>query len=201
MEPALEPFAARIARVERNAPRIPMISNVTGDWLTAAQAVSSEYWCRHLRETVRFADGVARAATHARSVFLEVGPARTVAAALAGHDAVAVLSSLPGPRDANGDRASLMTALGGLWLAGVDVDWQQVHDGERRRRVALPTYPFERGSYWIAAPEKPAVEHTAPLSIEIAAVSEITEDDELMEAVRAQLALMEQQLELLQASE
>jgi len=221
MEPALAPFAEQVARVERNAPRIPMISNLTGDWLTAAQAVSSEYWCRHLRETVRFADGVARAAAHARSVFLELGPTRTVAAALAGRDAVAVLSSLPGPRDTNGDRASLMTALGGLWLAGVDVDWQQVHDGARRRRVALPTYPFERGSYWIAAPEPggsgraggagrsdqtqsdpPGLPGPPALpALDVAALSEITENNDLMETFRAQLTLMEQQLELLQVSE
>ena len=198
MEPVLEPFAMRVAGVERQPPRIPVISNLTGDWLTAAQAVSPAYWCRHLREMVRFADGIARAAAHARSVFVEVGPARTLAAALAGQ-AGTVLSSLPAPREGSSDRASLVSALAGLWLAGIEIDWPQVHDGEHRQRVPLPTYAFERRSYWIA-PSAGAPAIGTP--VEAADHAEtVHEDDELVRAVRAQLALMEQQLELLQVSE
>jgi acyl transferase domain-containing protein len=235
MDAALEPFASRVAGLERRPPRIPVVSNVTGDWLTAADAMSPAYWSRHLRQTVRFADGVRRAAAHARSVFLEVGPARTLAAALAGQQEAAVVSSLPTPRDGSSDRASLVSALGGLWLAGVEIDWTQVHDGERRRRVPLPTYPFERRSYWITAPASAAPAQLDPfdrshqpsalshvviaqparpdpsdhshqpsaLSHVVTAPPALIEDeaDDLVKAIRAQLILMEQQLELLQLSE
>jgi amino acid adenylation domain-containing protein len=208
MDPALEPFAARVADVPRHAPRIPVISNLTGDWLTASEAVSPTYWRRHLRETVRFADGIRRAAAHAPSVFLEVGPGRTVRTAFGSQPAAPVLSSLPAAGDRTDDRASLVAALGGLWLAGVDIDWQQVHDGERLRRVALPTYPFERRSYWIATaaarPEGGGLIEEPPCSgrsSDRPDADGANEDAELVRAIREQLALMEQQLELLQVSE
>jgi phthiocerol/phenolphthiocerol synthesis type-I polyketide synthase E len=216
MDPVLAAFAVQVQSLERRPPQIPVISNVTGDWLTAAEAVSPDYWCRHLRQTVRFADGIARAAGHARSVFLEVGPGATLKTALAGHDAVAVLSSMRAPREASSDRASLSSALGGLWLAGVDIDWPQVHDGERRRRVPLPTYPFERRSYWIAAAAAtsatPAADTAVTPLIEPASRSAkafgaadqaegANDDDTLVRTIQAQLGLMEQQLELLQVTE
>ena len=128
------------------------------------------------------------------------------------------------PRDGSSDRASLVSALGGLWLAGVEIDWTQVHDGERRRRVPLPTYPFERRSYWITAPGGAALDHShqpsalshvvtanpadhshqpSALSHLVIAPPALIEDeaDDLVQAIRAQLTLMERQLELLQLSE
>jgi len=243
MEPALAPFAACVAAVARLAPTIPIVSNLTGDWLTDAQAMSPEYWRRHLRETVRFADGVARAAAHGPTVFLEVGPAQTLRASLAAVANVGVVSSLPGPREHDAERMSMTAALGALWAAGVSIDWAAVHRGERRRRVALPTYPFERQSYWIdgraATPkELPCDSPTSPANRSAraddsalrtdadvarrlqpsgrgggAALSGsrdrgtagvpgvLSGGDDLVLAVRAQLALMEQQLELLRTVE
>ncbi|MEO6191568.1 MAG: amino acid adenylation domain-containing protein, partial [Thermoanaerobaculia bacterium] len=143
MEPALEPFAERVRRVRLSPPSIPFVSNVTGTWITAGQATDPEYWARQIRATVRFADGLAALAEEPDRLLLEVGPGNTLTTLAREAGAVAV-ASLPHASDRRGDHAFLLTALGRLWLAGIVPDWRALHEGERRLRVALPTYPFER---------------------------------------------------------
>jgi phthiocerol/phenolphthiocerol synthesis type-I polyketide synthase E len=153
MEPILERFAEEVARVRRNPPRIPVVSNVTGTWLTAAEATDPLYWARHLRRPVRFADGLDAVLQEPGRVLLEVGPGRTLTTFANRHPRRApghvALPSMRHPHDAQPDAAFLLTALGRLWLAGVEVDWSGYRSGERRRRIPLPTYPFERQRYWI----------------------------------------------------
>ncbi len=165
MDPILEPFRQRVARLRRQAPSRPFLSNVTGDWITAEQATDPGYWSRHLRERVRFADGLGRLLQEREGVvLLEVGPGRTLSALArqsveAGRSVVAV-PSLRHPKEAEEDRALLLRALGRLWLGGVTIDFARLHEGERRRRVPLPTYPFERRRYWVD-PERGAKVATA----------------------------------------
>jgi acyl transferase domain-containing protein len=171
MDPVLDRFTAELARVALRAPEIPFLSNVTGTWITAEQATDSGYWARHLRQPVRFAAGVAELLHDPRRVLLEVGPGRTLATLAGRHPArteQAVIASLGHPQDAfsNGaDEAAVLTALGRLWLAGLQLDWMGFHAGETRRRIPLPTYPFERRRYWIEAGAEsaaaPAVEPAA----------------------------------------
>ncbi len=153
MEPALAAFAARVAQVERRAPRIPFLSNVTGTWITDEQAVDPAYWSAHLRSTVRFAAAVEELAREPERLFLEVGPGHSLANLVRRHPArsarQAVLSSLRPPSEAGEDREILLGTLGRLWLAGQRIDWTAAHAGERRLRVALPTYPFERRRFWL----------------------------------------------------
>ncbi|HKV08164.1 MAG TPA: condensation domain-containing protein, partial [Thermoanaerobaculia bacterium] len=106
------------------------------------------------RETVRFAEGLTTLLAGSRAALLEVGPGSTLAG-LARHQSDPV-SSLPRAGAAEAGSAALLGALGRLWLAGVDADWPAFHGGARRRRVPLPTYPFERRRYWIDS--KPAAE-------------------------------------------
>jgi amino acid adenylation domain-containing protein len=148
MEPALEPFAARVRRVRLSPPSIPFVSNLTGTWITAGQATDPEYWARQIRATVRFADGLAALAAEPDRLLLEVGPGNTLTTLAREAGAVAV-ASLPHAGDRRNDHAFLLTALGRLWLAGIVPDWNALHAGERRLRVALPTYPFERQRYWV----------------------------------------------------
>jgi amino acid adenylation domain-containing protein len=164
MEPILGPFAEQVARMERRPPSVPCISNLTGSWLTAAEATDPGYWARHLRAPVRFGDGVARLLSEplpaGPPVLLEIGPGRTLASlvrqqAVAGA-APAAISSMRHPKDAEPDDAVLLKALGRLWLAGAEVDWRGFSAGERRRRVPLPTYPFQRRRFWIDAPRREA---------------------------------------------
>ena len=155
MQAAAEPFARRVAEVSMRAPKIPYISNVTGDWIRPEEATDPDYWVRHMCETVRFTEGLEKLLEDSRTVFLEVGPGRTLssfARHVAGnrHPAIASLRAVDDPIP---DDAFLLGALGRLWLAGVDVEWPALYAGESRRRVRLPAYPFERRRYWIEAKE------------------------------------------------
>jgi acyl transferase domain-containing protein len=153
MDPILDSFAALCGRVHLQAPVIPFLSNVTGGWISAEQAIDPAYWAGHVRRTVRFADNVAALAEDPSRVLLEVGPGASLASLAkqqAGPETIAV-ASLRHPREGGDDEIALLEALGKLWCAGVDVDWPAFHQGYDRRRIPLPTYPFERRRYWIEA--------------------------------------------------
>ncbi|MEA2601554.1 MAG: hypothetical protein QOF89_2546 [Acidobacteriota bacterium] len=148
MEPVLEPFAERVRQVRLAPPSMPFVSNATGTWITAEQATDPLYWARQIRATVRFADGLTTLRSEPDRLLLEVGPGNTLTTLAREAGAVAV-ASLPHASDRRDDHAFLLTALGRLWLAGIMPDWRALHAGERRRRVPLPTYPFERQRYWV----------------------------------------------------
>jgi acyl transferase domain-containing protein/acyl carrier protein len=153
MEPMLSEFGRHLGRLNLNPPRIPYLSNVTGTWITAAEAIDPAYWVNHLRRTVRFADGVAELLRDEHRVFLEVGPGRSLGSALSqAGDAAAgrtVLASMPHPRDRQADTAFILHTLGALWSEGAAVDWAGFQTHEQTRRLPLPTYPFERQRYWL----------------------------------------------------
>jgi phthiocerol/phenolphthiocerol synthesis type-I polyketide synthase E len=154
MAPILEPFAELVKTVKLNAPRIPFVSSVTGTWITPDDATDPGYWARHLRQTVRFSDCLQTLLQDPKRVLLEVGPGRTLATLAMQHPArdkrQVVLASTRHPKEEIPDLAFLLDTLGQLWLAGVPVDWSGFYADERRRRVSLPTYPFERKRYWIS---------------------------------------------------
>ncbi len=155
MDPILPRFTARLRRVPLAPPRLPYLSNLTGTWITAAQATDPAYWAEHLRRTVRFGDGVAELLKEPQAALLEVGPGRTLKTLTRWHRDKApqqvVETSLPHPSEAGEDDAFFLAAAGRLWLAGVALDPAPRAVGERRRRLALPTYPFERQRYWVEA--------------------------------------------------
>ncbi|HWM89153.1 MAG TPA: beta-ketoacyl synthase N-terminal-like domain-containing protein [Thermoanaerobaculia bacterium] len=154
VEPMLAAWEEELRRAPLAPPRIPFLSNVTGTWIEPGQAQSPGYWVEHLRRTVRFADGLRELLRERGRVLLEVGPGQTLAAlalrnARPGETPVAV-PSLPREGDAAPAHDALLNALGRLWTAGVEVDWKTRGPGGGRR-VPLPTYPFERQSYWVEA--------------------------------------------------
>ncbi|WP_420126754.1 beta-ketoacyl synthase N-terminal-like domain-containing protein [Longimicrobium sp.] len=154
MDPAVAPIEALVARMRLDAPKIPMISNVSGTWITAAEATDPRYWARHTRETVRFDRGAGELAGTGR-VLVEVGPGQTLSTFIRQRGdagAVPVIPTLRYPYDRTPDAAFLLGALSRLWLAGVTPDWAAFHQGERLNRVPLPTYPWERQRYWIPVP-------------------------------------------------
>ena len=131
------------------------MSNVTGRWITAGEATDPGYWARHLRGTVRFSDGLAVLLEKPERAFLELGPGQTLATLARQHPAappVVAASALRHATDARSDGEQLLGRVARLWAAGGAVDWGGFHGGERRRRVPLPTYPFERRRYWIDPP-------------------------------------------------
>ena len=154
-EPVMAPFQARIAAAEPRVPEIPFVSSSTGRWIDAAEAADPGYWARHLRQPVRFSDGVETLRAEPGMVFLEVGPGAGLAPLLRWHlDSPGerpVIAAMRQPKDTSSDVAALLGALGRLWVSGVRVDWQSFYAGQGRRRVPLPTYPFERRRHWIEA--------------------------------------------------
>jgi phthiocerol/phenolphthiocerol synthesis type-I polyketide synthase E len=152
MEPALDAFAARVARARMKEPRIPFVSNRTGTWITAEQATDSAYWAGHLRDTVRFSEGLATLLADPKRTLLEVGPGHTlVALAKRRHSAVIALASLPHPRQPEADEVFFLQTAARLWTAGIAVDWSSRDHYRGQRRVVLPTYAFDRERYWVDA--------------------------------------------------
>ena len=163
MDPILESFRARMREVSLRPPRIPYLSNLTGTWITPAEATDPEYWAKHLRNTVRFSDCVTELLRQPGRVMIEVGPGQTLAALVRQHigksttgDSAKVFSTLRRREETVPDTAFLLETLGRLWIGGQSVDWSGLHRGEAASRIPLPTYPFERQRFWIEPDERDA---------------------------------------------
>ncbi|MEM9905081.1 MAG: SDR family NAD(P)-dependent oxidoreductase [Cyanobacteria bacterium P01_D01_bin.44] len=153
MEPILATFTERVKQVRLSAPQIPYLSNVTGTWMTAEEATSPLYWAKHLRQPVRWASGLATLLQASSQILLELGPGRSLTTLAKRHPEKTpeqlVVSCLRHPQEAGSDVGFLLKTVGQLWLAGVDIDWAGFYAQERRHRLPLPTYPFERQRYWV----------------------------------------------------
>ncbi len=166
MDPVLAVFTEQVRRAGPKPPRIPIASNVTGRWLTDAEATDPAYWARHLRQTVRFSDCLQEVMREPGRVLLEVGPGYTFTVLVNQQPGRSkehiVLSSMRPPRSPRPDSAFILHTLGQLWLAGVTIDWRSFAGGERRLRAPLPTYPFERKRCWIDAKLREVTSGAAP---------------------------------------
>ena len=167
MDAAAEAFRAGVAKLRLSPPRIPLMSTATGAWLAAREAVDPAHWARQLRHAVRFSDAVTALSDKPGAIFVEVGPGSTLST-LAKQQGVTALAMLPLRSGVEEEHAPL-SSLGELWLAGARLDWEGLGGGDRRR-VRLPTYPFERTRHWVepaghAPRTSAAVEpvHAAPL--------------------------------------
>jgi phthiocerol/phenolphthiocerol synthesis type-I polyketide synthase E len=150
MDPMLKEYGEEVKKVRMREPERRYVSNVTGNWIGKEEARSAEYWVQHVRQGVRFGEGVKELLADPQRIFLEVGPGQALVRAAKqqarGNPARIFLSSFT---TAEASDSLMIQTLGQLWLAGAAVDWNKFHAGDRRRRVPLPTYPFERQRYWI----------------------------------------------------
>lgn len=153
MEPILAPFAELVKKIKLNPPQLPYLSNVSGTWISVEEATNPAYWAQHLRQGVRFADGMRELMQDPVCVFLEVGPGKTLATlarrAPGQTTGRTFLSSLPHPQETISALAFILNTVGRLWQSGVSVDWQNFYQHESRNRIPLPTYPFERQRFWL----------------------------------------------------
>jgi len=152
MDSIIEPFSECVKNINLSEPVIPILSTVTADWLTAQQSTDPMYWGKHLRETVHFADGVASLWKKQPYILLEAGP-RSTCATLARQQAVDKKKylAIPSLGDNAADQAEwsfLLNAVGNLWLAGISIDLEKFYSNEKRNRIPLPTYSFERTRHW-----------------------------------------------------
>lgn len=166
MQPIVAEFVAAVRQTPLHAPKIPYISNLTGQLITPAQATSPDYWGQHLRQTVQFADGLATLLAHAPQLLLELGPGKTVIALAKQHpsrqESHVFIPAVRGSKDSRLDEAVLLEAVGQTWQHGAAVDWAAFYsaddlpNGRFPHRLPLPTYPFERQRYWLEPSPMPA---------------------------------------------
>jgi acyl transferase domain-containing protein len=153
LDPVVETTAALMGRFPRSAPKIPYISSLTGTWITDKDAMDPWYYAAHLRQTVRFADGLRLLTEKGAGVIVEVGPGETLLplarSATKGMKGIRLVSTTRRASSLATDAEYWLQAMGQLWLAGVKLDWNSIHGDGRPHRVSLPTYPFERQFYWI----------------------------------------------------
>ncbi|MBU6352350.1 MAG: acyltransferase domain-containing protein, partial [Chloroflexi bacterium] len=184
MEPMLEAFRQVAEQVTYHKPVLQLVSNVTGQ-LAGDEIATPGYWVRHVREAVRFADGVAVLHSQGVQIFLEIGP-KPVLLSMAGGDSgqwsvasgqwsvasgqwgtggrgqeAERIALLPSLRPGQGEWQQLLASLGALYVRGAAIDWEGFDRGYTRRKLALPTYPFQRQRYWVQS--RPAGRAPAPL--------------------------------------
>ncbi len=156
MSPIFDSVVDLARSVELRSPQIPYLSNVTGKWVRPEEATDPAYWARHMCLPVRFSEGVEELLKDRRRVFLEAGPPLLSSIlqqhpSSHGEEPPVTLNLMRHSYETLPDLAYALQALGKLWLLGAQPDWKTLHADERRRRVSLPTYPFQRHRYWIDA--------------------------------------------------
>lgn len=155
MEPIMDEFAEAVSKIKLNSPGIPFISGVTGTWIKVEEARSPQYWAEQLRKAVRFSEGIQEILREPSRLLLEVGPGNSLCVLAKEHKKnendiqTGIFSSIRQVKQTESDVAFLMKALGNLWLSGVAIDWKNYYKNEKRQRIPLPGYPFERKRYWL----------------------------------------------------
>jgi phthiocerol/phenolphthiocerol synthesis type-I polyketide synthase E len=165
MEPVLAAFEDLLRSLPLRPPGLPFVSNLTGRWIEPGEATDPLYWVRHLRSTVRFSEGLETLLRDGEAIFLEVGPSTTLTSLARQHPKRTVdhllLASLQQGREWKSEGASLLAAVGRLWLSGMTMNWAGFQGEERRQRRPLPTYPFERRRFWLDLDRTPQRTHPA----------------------------------------
>lgn len=158
IEPMLEEFGRVASEVAYSPPKIDLISNVTGE-LVEAEVTTPEYWCRHVRCSVQFAAGMEALYRAGYEVFVECGPKPIMLGMGLKCLPEAVGRWLPSLRPGQSDWQQILQSLAQLYVEGVQVDWSGFDRDYERRKVALPTYPFQRQRYWIETAQKPSIQN------------------------------------------
>jgi acyl transferase domain-containing protein/acyl carrier protein len=149
MDSILDPFLSMATKVQYSEPRIAIVSNVTGEMAYPGLMTSPEYWSRHIRNPVRFADSIRVLREADRSIFLEIGPHPVLGgmARMTAPEAEVVWAASLKRGEANWQ--TLLESASTLYIHGIDLGWAGLHATSRGKRIALPTYPFQRGRYWL----------------------------------------------------
>ncbi|MCS0639815.1 type I polyketide synthase [Streptomyces sp. LP05-1] len=163
MAGVLAEFTAAVSGLEFRVPRIPVVSNVTGVLASAEELGSPEYWARHIRSAVRFHDGVRHLEERGVTTLVEAGPDGVLAAlardCLGRPEETGIVAVLRRDRP---EPATALAALATLFVRGTEVDWSALYGGSGARRVALPTYAFQRKRYWIGGTARTVPLATTP---------------------------------------
>ncbi len=177
----LEEYREGLQEIAFSAPAYPLISNVTGRLVENNEVLNSAYWVRQIRETVNFSDGIKEILKEQNCVFLEIGPGRDLA--LLVHSlitngkkeikGVTVTDIIKTENSEISDIFFVLNRIGRLWLRGININWNNFYRDEKRRRIPLPTYPFESQPYW------PENEHIQISNSEVAGAADIYKEPSL----------------------
>jgi acyl transferase domain-containing protein len=158
MDPILKEFEEQVGQLTLNKPQIPFISNVTGKWITVEDAVSPRYWVTHLRQTVQFSQGLKELMGTKNAVFLEVGPGVTLSTLaypyITKESNQPVVNLVRSPDQKISDMEYLLGKIGRLWLYGTKIEWTGFYAKKKRKRIPLPSYPFEKLNYRADIPKQ-----------------------------------------------
>ena len=149
MEPALEPFRKLARGIEMSPPALPIMSTVTGSWVSPEEICTIEYWVKNLRQTVRFSQAVNALSKSSEAALLEVGPGNALSSLcrMQMSRTRLVLPTMRGPKDLRSDRAVILDSIGKLWAAGLTVKLHSLFNEDKPQRLPLPGYPFEGNRY------------------------------------------------------
>ncbi|MGF7081456.1 amino acid adenylation domain-containing protein [Mucilaginibacter sp. UYCu711] len=151
MDPVVEAYKEVVTSIDLKRPLKPIISSVTGTWMTDQEAMDPQYWASHLRRTVLFSTVIDEILKVDHNVFLEIGPGNTLGGFVKQKASAEtkVLISLPAGRNPQTDYECILQTLGLLWSKGLSPDWDAFYAGQIRRKINLPTYAFERIYCWV----------------------------------------------------
>ncbi len=151
MKPIIAEFVNKVRQIKLGKPQIPYISGLSGRWITVTEAVDPGYWGRHLVETVRFSDGIKELLTEPGYIFIQVGCDKGLPLFVSHHLELQaknlVINMVKHRKEKMSDYLYFLNQLGQLWLSGLPIDWCEFYSREKRRRIPLPTYTFERQKY------------------------------------------------------
>jgi acyl transferase domain-containing protein/SAM-dependent methyltransferase/acyl carrier protein len=154
MDPILDAFERLAANLKVKEPEIALISNVSGGVYSSSTVIDAAYWRKHLRSTVRFADGITSMLKQMPAILVEIGPDPVLlgmARPALAQTAIPSVASLQRTKDA---WQTLSEALRQLYLVGAPINWAEVYRARSAHKLALPTYPFQRQRYWVNIPDK-----------------------------------------------
>lgn len=151
MDPVVEDFIKIVEDIKLHRPQLPLISSVSGTWMTDAEALDANYWARHLRNTVNYADVLETVMQQDQPILLEIGPGKTLSTLayqqISGKSFLA-LSSLPTADHRDSAYEVFLNTLGELWLHGLKPDWHAYYTGQSQNKIMLPSYAFDRTYCW-----------------------------------------------------
>jgi amino acid adenylation domain-containing protein len=186
MDPMLPEFAVAARQAPVRPPKISWLSTCNGSWMTPEDLADGQYWVKQVRQTVRFAQALEQVIEAPNNLMLEVGPGQTLTQIVRQQakkpKSLAVVPTLgPVGNNDRGDLAWMLAGLGRMWVAGLPVDWKGFWAEEKRRRVALPTYPFERKRCWIDPPvmEEQPMKVANPAALQAALYLKEVEEPEI----------------------
>ncbi|WGV24576.1 type I polyketide synthase [Halotia branconii] len=204
MDEMLDAFAQTTSKIEFQAPQIPFVSNITGNFLPAKQVPDAQYWRSHTRQSVKFMDGLNTLLAEGYELFIEIG-AKPVLCSLGKRcqesENLLWLPSLNAKRE---NWQTLLESLSALYLRGVDIDWTGFENDYSPQLLPLPTYAFQRKRYWVRSSntaDNTQVNHQSHNSQPVCSANsdskELPSQPLVEKMLKQQLQIMSQQLEVL----